>query len=73
MKNTLITKGRGPKILSIYEYAIDKDGNKINIKETNNKINDIYEQLSSEGYMTLAVAYKDSKYVYLLLMMMNII
>lgn len=57
--NKLITKGAVSQILEICDTTIDKDRNKLPIKDAIDKIKKIYEDLSSKGYRTLAIAYKD--------------
>lgn len=58
-KNRLITKGAVSEILKICSDVADKNENIVPISTEIDKIKKIYEDLSSEGYRTLAVAYKD--------------
>lgn len=57
--NRLVTKGAVSEILKICSEVIDKEGNMVPISTEIDKIKKIYEDLSSEGYRTLAVSYKD--------------
>ncbi|KZX15026.1 magnesium-transporting ATPase, P-type 1 [Methanobrevibacter cuticularis] len=57
--NQAITKGAVSQIIKICNRAIDKDGKIITIEKARDQINRFYEKLSSEGYRTLAIAYKD--------------
>lgn len=59
-KNTrLVTKGAVLEILKICSDVIDNEGNIFPISTKIDKIKKIYEDLSSQGYRTLAVSYKD--------------
>ncbi len=57
--NILITKGAVSEILGICTHAIDNEGKIVDISFVIDKINTIYKDLSSEGFRTLAVAYRD--------------
>ncbi|WP_282956055.1 HAD-IC family P-type ATPase [Methanobrevibacter arboriphilus] len=57
--NILITKGAVIEILSICSHAVDNEGKVVDISTVIDQINALYNKLSSEGFRTLAVAYRD--------------
>jgi P-type Mg2+ transporter len=57
--NILVTKGSVSKILSICSDAIDIDGKVTPIEDVIDNINDIYRNLSSKGYRTLGLSYRN--------------
>ena len=57
--NILITKGAVIEVLSICSHAVDNEGKIVDISTVIDQINFLYNKLSSEGFRTLAVAYKD--------------
>ncbi|HEY3274318.1 MAG TPA: magnesium-translocating P-type ATPase, partial [Methanocella sp.] len=58
-KNLLITKGAMEKILESCAFAEMPDGKVVPIEEETERIESLYRELSSKGFRTLGVSYKD--------------
>jgi Mg2+-importing ATPase len=56
--NILLTKGALEKVLETCTYA-EADGKIVPVEEAAERIKSLYRELSSKGYRTLGVAYKD--------------
>ncbi len=59
-KNVLITKGALEKILELCVQAEMPGGKVVPIEDVAERIQSLYRELSSKGFRTLGVAYKDS-------------
>ncbi len=57
--NRLITKGAVNQILDVCNQAIDSNGKVIALIDVCESVQELYEKLSSQGYRTLGIAYKD--------------
>ncbi len=58
-RNILITKGAMDKVLETSVSAELPDGKVVPIEDVTERIQSLYRELSSKGYRTLGVAYKD--------------
>lgn len=57
--NRLVTKGAVSRILDICDRVLDAEGNIVPMDSIDGEISKMYESLSSQGFRTLGVAYKD--------------
>ncbi len=57
--NILVTKGAVMQMLDICSQAVDSKGNITRMEDVCNDIKKRYEQLSSDGFRTIGVAYKN--------------
>ncbi len=58
-EHRLITKGAVKQILEVCSKAADGRGEVVAIKDVIGSIQQLYEKLSTQGYRTLGIAYKD--------------
>ena len=58
-KNVLITKGALEKVLELCVQAEMPDGKVVPVEDVAERIQSLYRELSSKGFRTLGVSYKD--------------